>query len=125
MAPANSFDRSLKQRRDALEEANRVRSHRAELKKELKAGRKGLEDVLVDPDCSTAKVFDMLLALPKIGRIKVNRVIVRARISPSKTIGGMSPRQRLDLRRELERVSPGTPVERFHRQATTLKGGAA
>lgn len=112
MAPANSFDRSLKQRRDALEEANRVRSYRAELKRDLKAGRKVLADVLEDPDCATAKVFDILLALPKMGRVKVNRVHVRARISPSKTIGGMSVRQRIDLRRELERVSPGTRIER-------------
>ena len=38
----------------------------------------------------TAKVFDMLLAVPKYGRVKVNKVLTQCRISPSKTIGGLS-----------------------------------
>jgi hypothetical protein len=45
----------------------------------------------------TAKVFDMLLAVPKYGRVKVNKVLMVCRISPSKTIGGMSDRQRAEL----------------------------
>ena len=45
----------------------------------------------------TAKVFDMLLAVPKYGRVKVNKVLVQCRISPSKTIGGLSQRQRTEL----------------------------
>jgi hypothetical protein len=39
----------------------------------------------------------MLLAVPKIGRVKVNRLLAVARISPSKTIGGLSERQRTEL----------------------------
>jgi hypothetical protein len=42
-------------------------------------------------------VFDMLLAVPKYGRVKVNKVLVQCRISPSKTIGGLSQRQRTEL----------------------------
>ena len=38
----------------------------------------------------TAKVFDMLLAVPKYGRVKANKVLQQCRISPSKTIGGLS-----------------------------------
>ena len=45
----------------------------------------------------TAKVFDMLLAVPKYGRVKVNKVLTQCRISPSKTIGGLSQRQRDEL----------------------------
>jgi hypothetical protein len=45
----------------------------------------------------TAKVFDMLLAVPKYGRVKVNKVLQVCRISPSKTIGGLSERQRAEL----------------------------
>ena len=45
----------------------------------------------------TAKVFDMLLAVPKYGRVKTNRILNQCRISPSKTIGGLSERQRAEL----------------------------
>ena len=46
---------------------------------------------------ATAKVFDLLLAVPKYGRVKVNRILTQCRISPSKTIGGLSERQRNEL----------------------------
>ena len=45
----------------------------------------------------TAKVFDMLLAVPKYGRVKANKILVNCRIAPSKTIGGLSERQRREL----------------------------
>jgi hypothetical protein len=52
---------------------------------------------------ATAKVFDMLLAVPKYGRVKVNKVLTQCRISPSKTIGGLSQRQRDELVSQLRR----------------------
>ncbi len=39
----------------------------------------------------------MLLAVPKYGRVKVNKILNVCRISPSKTIGGLSQRQRAEL----------------------------
>ena len=39
----------------------------------------------------------MLLAVPKYGRVKVNKILAHCRISPSKTIGGLSDRQRSEL----------------------------
>ena len=39
----------------------------------------------------------MLLAVPKYGRVKANKVLQTCRISPSKTIGGLSDRQRTEL----------------------------
>jgi hypothetical protein len=45
----------------------------------------------------TAKVADLLLALPKYGPVKVNKLLSRCRIAPSKTIGGLSQRQRNEL----------------------------
>ena len=45
----------------------------------------------------TAKVSDMLLAVPKYGHVKVNKILAQCRISPSKTIGGLSERQRREL----------------------------
>ena len=92
-------ERSLDQRMEALKRANEIRTARAQLKRDLKAGRRSIHDLLLEPPeyVETAKVFDMLLAVPKYGRVKVNKVLQLCRISPSKTIGGLSPRQRAEL----------------------------
>lgn len=92
-------ERSLNQRMDALARANEIRSERARLKRELKSGRLSIHTLLLDPPeyLETAKVFDMMLAVPKYGRVKVNKILSTCRISPSKTIGGLSERQRSEL----------------------------
>jgi hypothetical protein len=92
-------ERSFNQRMDALARANEIRSQRAQLKRDLKAGRHSIHQLLLDPPefLETAKVFDMLLAVPKYGRVKVNKILTHCRISPSKTIGGLSERQRAEL----------------------------
>jgi hypothetical protein len=92
-------ERSLSQRMDALKKANRIRTRRKELKRDVKAGRVKATDVLLDPeeDVLTMKVFELLLCVPKWGRVKVNRLLTQCRISPSKTVGGLSERQRGEL----------------------------
>lgn len=92
-------ERSFEQRMDALRRANNIRTARAKLKKDLKAGKANIHALLLDPPeyVMTAKVFDMLLAVPKYGRVKTNRILNQCRISPSKTIGGLSERQRTEL----------------------------
>lgn len=91
--------RSRDQRMRALELANEIRTQRAQLKRDLKAGRQTIEGLLLDPPewLHSAKVFDIMLAVPKYGRVKVNRILNQCRISPSKTIGGLSERQRGEL----------------------------
>ena len=98
-------ERSLIQRMDALQRANEIRTKRAQLKRDLKGGRVSIHDLLLTPPdyLETAKVFDMLLAVPKYGRVKVNKVLQQCRISPSKTIGGLSQRQRSELVGQLRR----------------------
>jgi hypothetical protein len=98
-------ERSLDQRMDALRRANDIRTARAKLKKDLKANRASIQAILLDPPeyVLTAKVFDMLLAVPKYGRVKTNRILNQCRISPSKTIGGLSERQRAELISQLRR----------------------
>ena len=92
-------ERSLVQRMEALQRANDIRTRRASLKRDLKAGRVSIHLLLMEPPdyIETAKVFDMLLAVPKYGRVKVNKVLQVCRISPSKTIGGLSERQCAEL----------------------------
>ena len=94
-APARSLD----QRMEALKRANDIRVKRAKLKKDLKAGSARIESILDDPPAyvETAKVFDMLMAVPKFGRVKAARFLNQCRISQSKTVGGLSERQRAEL----------------------------
>ena len=94
-APAKTLDQRLR----ALRQANEIRSSRAALKKQLASGSVRIEDVLAQPpDCArTAKVNTLLLALPKIGPIRAARALSQCRIAPSKTVGGLSERQRGEL----------------------------
>lgn len=105
-------DRSLEQRLDALAEANRIRVVRADLKRYLKRRPRLLEAVIagdvegirqatgleLEPhDLDTMRAWDAVIAAPKRGRVKTNRLFAGARISPSKTLGGMTTRQRREL----------------------------
>ena len=92
-------ERSKLQRMEALERANEIRSRRAQLKRDLRGGKTTIDRLLEAPPefLETAKVFDLLLATPKYGRVKANKVLQQVRISPSKTVGGLSERQRGEL----------------------------
>jgi hypothetical protein len=89
----------------ALKRANDIRTRRAKLKRDLKAGKAKIETLLLDPPdyVLSAKAFDMMLAVPKFGRVKANRILTQCRISPSKTLGGLSERQRAELVSQLRR----------------------
>ena len=91
--------RSREQRLRALEQANEVRTARAELKKELASGKIELAQILADPPpcVRTARVRDLLLVLPKIGSVKAARILAHCGIAHSKTLAGLSERQRGEL----------------------------
>ncbi len=83
----------------ALARANEVRLARAQLKREVAAGRIALARVLAGPpSCAqTAKVRELLLVVPRIGPARADRVLARCRIAYAKTVGGLSDRQRAEL----------------------------
>lgn len=89
---------------EALQRANHVRSQRAALKADLKQGRVSITAVIQDPPdfLATAKIADVLMAAPKYGRVKAARIMERCRVSQSKTVGGLSDRQRRELITALE-----------------------
>jgi hypothetical protein len=91
--------RSFEQRMEALERANYIRAFRKELKKDLKSGRANPQDCILEPPepIHTMKLLDLLLAIPKYGHAKAKKVLVEARVSPVKTLGGLSTRQRTDV----------------------------
>lgn len=97
--------RSASQRQSALARANAIRVKRAALKRDLKAGDRQLADVLHRPAdwVMTAKVHDLLLCVPGIGAVKAARMLQQCRVSGSKTVGGLSDRQRIELVAQLRK----------------------
>jgi hypothetical protein len=91
--------RSSEQRRRGLEQANEIRSARATLKKQLAAGTIELAPILAHPPAwrRTARVRNLLLAVPKIGTVKASRLLTQCGIAHSKTLGGLTDRQRREL----------------------------
>lgn len=120
----NTPSRSLEQRRAALEVANAVRKARARLKARLKelGDPRATARIIQQPDealelvdapaghFDTMRVGALLLATPGIGRTKANTMLRRAACSPSKTLAGLSDRQRRALVDEL------APMIRYRRR---------
>ena len=93
-----TLERSLEQRRGALEIANRIRVYRAQLKKDVAAGREAYDALLVhaqmgDPMLASMRLREALEAMPGIGRVKCDQIMRAAMISPARTFGGMTSHQ--------------------------------
>lgn len=91
--------RDRQQRMSALEKANHVRTWRAERKRNLALGIEEARDLLADPapEAETWKVVEVLTAMRMVGKVRANQTLTQLRISPSKTVGGLSERQRREL----------------------------
>ncbi len=127
--------RSSEQRMDALQLANEVRARRAAVKRDLKAAEPGTAVSIARVfigwpgpderiDLSSMPVEDLLLALPKFGTVRVGRILLRAGVSHSKTLGGLTERQRGALRDELSKASgPSVSEGRETPQTRVMVGG--
>jgi len=96
----------LQQRMDALVRANEVRSVRAQVKRDLKDGRKNIEEILLGPPAeylAGATILDLLMWTPRRRRVTANKVLLHCRISPSRTVGALTERQRRVIVAELQR----------------------
>lgn len=111
-------DRSLEQRMDGLRLANEVRSRRARLKRDIKAGRVDVRAVLADPADwqESMRVRDLLAVVPALGPVKVAKLMDRARIAPAKTLGGITERQRGELLTRLDAYAGWRRASGSHRQ---------
>ena len=91
--------RSHEQRLDALRRANEVRVARARLKRQLALGERRLDELLAQvPEFARgAKVFDLMRAVPTLGPVRARQLLVHYGISETKTVGGLSERQRAAL----------------------------
>lgn len=97
-------ERTLDQRMRALQHANEIRIGRSVLKRKIRAGATDVAAVLSDPPVCvrSMKVFDLLCVIPKFGPVRATRLMRALSVSPSKTVAGMSGRQREAVIRELE-----------------------
>lgn len=88
---------SEEQRKEALAKAAEARKKRAELKAELKTGKKSLKDVLAqqdDPIVGKMKVSTVLEALPGVGKVRARNIMERLEISATRRVRGLGAKQK-------------------------------
>src|SRR5690606_36995495 len=95
---------SLEEKRKALRKAQRVRSERAKLRQDLKAGRTTIREVLeqVDNDViAKMRVAYLVESLPRIGKIRTRKIMNENGIDETRRVQGLGSRQKQAL---LERL---------------------
>jgi hypothetical protein len=88
------------QRRQALEKAAEARRKRAEVKGELKSGKRTLSDILTDQGGDTVgkmKVSTVLESLPGVGKVRARKLMEKLDISASRRVRGLGAKQRSAL----------------------------
>jgi hypothetical protein len=107
VAPLLSTKNRERSRLDALTVANAVRRARAELKRDIAAGRTSAADVLLDPPAITARlpVGALLMSQPGWGPARCKRFLAPTQINEGKPIGDLTLRQRELLARQLNELS--------------------
>jgi hypothetical protein len=88
------------QRRDALAKAAEARKRRAELKAELKSGKRSLPDVLAQQDDATVgkmKVATVLESLPGVGKVRARKIMEKLEISATRRVRGLGAKQKEHL----------------------------
>ncbi len=89
--------RSSEQHMAALQRANRVRRLRSELRTDLTERRAA--DFIGRPPwwLNTMRLTLLLSQIHGWGPVKVRRTLVRCRVADTKTVGGLSDRQRAEI----------------------------
>ena len=89
------------QRADALKKAAAARKKRAEVKGELKSGKRTLADLLKKADkddtLGKMKVSTVLESLPGVGKVQARRIMTELDISESRRLRGLGRNQREGL----------------------------
>jgi hypothetical protein len=87
------------EKRKALEKAQAMRKARAVLREQLKKGEVKLEEVLNrdDPVVARMKVSYLLSSLPRVGKVKAERIMQEVGINESRRVQGLGSRQKQAL----------------------------
>jgi len=80
----------------ALQQANRVRLARAELKRQVTDGEASVADVVLDCpwEAESMAIADLLMSQHRWGRTRCRRFLASIPMSETKTVGSMTERQR-------------------------------
>jgi len=108
MAVAVAVESSTRQRDRALEIANRVRSARAELKRQVKAGERDLAGVLLDPPAAiaSAKIGDVVEWAPGVGEWRAKQILLGAQVGPTRRVDLLTPAARERVVERLRELGP-------------------
>jgi hypothetical protein len=93
-------------RKAALAKAAEARRKRAELKAELKSGKRNLKDVLAknnDDTVGKMKVSNVLESLPGVGKVRARKLMEKLDISASRRVRGLGAKQRGALLEEFSK----------------------
>ena len=107
----------------ALEQANRVRLARAELKRRVAAQATTVADVVLDCpwEAESMALSDLLMSQRRWGRARCRRVLLSLGLPENKQIGTLTDRQRRALASTLkERAGTRTHAERQFRREEAL-----
>jgi signal recognition particle GTPase len=89
------------QRTQALAKAAEARKKRAELKGELKSGKRTLADVLkraeTDETIGKMKVSSVLESMPGVGKVRAQKIMEELDISATRRVRGLGSKQRAEL----------------------------
>lgn len=97
--------RSIEQRKIALRKANEIRLARAADKKRIDAGVSDPREIVLGPPrhWETAKIGELLMSIRGVGRTKVERMLRRIQVSPTRTLAGLTKDQRARIVLEIAR----------------------
>ena len=103
MTPEQETAHRLEQRRSALIAGNAIRTRRAELKRDITAGRVQTIDVIAEPPeyALTMPVIDLLLATRGVGKIRARDIMARCAVFDLATLGSLSDGQRVRMRAKI------------------------
>jgi|SRR5690554_2451372 len=91
---------TLEEKKMALKKAQKVRSERAKIRQDLKAGRKSIREILekVDNDViAKMRVAYLLESLPRIGKVRTRKIMNEIGIDETRRIQGLGVRQKQAL----------------------------
>src|SRR5215217_5941755 len=80
----------------ALQQANRVRLSRAELKRQVGDGERSVANVVLECpwEAESMSIADLLMSQHRWGRTRCRRFLLQLSMNETKTIGSMTDRQR-------------------------------
>jgi hypothetical protein len=107
----------------ALQQANRVRLARAELKRQVTDGETSVADVVLECpwEAESMAIADLLMSQHRWGRTRCRRFLLQIPMNETKTIGSMTDRQRRCLAGRL-RGEATTEVDPFAVGGLALAG---